>query len=48
MSFLSGVDERCKHNPPIETEFEDLVGEALDSLPEDIARLMSNVAVVVE
>ena len=30
------------------TEFEDLVSEALDSLPEDISGLMSNVAVVVE
>jgi predicted Zn-dependent protease with MMP-like domain len=30
------------------TEFDELVSEALDSLPEDIGRLMSNVAVVVE
>jgi predicted Zn-dependent protease with MMP-like domain len=32
----------------VQAEFEDLVSEALDSLPEDISRLMSNVAVVVE
>ena len=32
----------------MQTEFEVLVSEALDSLPEDISRLMSNVAVVVE
>lgn len=30
------------------TEFDDLVSEALDSLPDDISCLMSNVAVVVE
>jgi predicted Zn-dependent protease with MMP-like domain len=30
------------------TEFDDLVSEALDSLPDDISRLMSNVAVIVE
>lgn len=30
------------------TEFDDQVAEALDSLPEDIRSLMSNVAVVVE
>ena len=30
------------------TEFDDLVSEALDSLPDDISSLMSNVAVVVE
>ncbi|HEX2241610.1 MAG TPA: metallopeptidase family protein [Actinomycetota bacterium] len=29
-------------------EFEQLVAEALDSLPEDIARMMNNVEVVVE
>ena len=29
-------------------DFQDLVAQALDSLPNDISRLMSNVAVVVE
>jgi predicted Zn-dependent protease with MMP-like domain len=29
-------------------DFDDLVSEALDSLPDDISELMSNVAVVVE
>jgi len=28
-------------------EFDELVGEALDSLPDDIRNLMSNVAVIV-
>lgn len=28
--------------------FEDLVGDALDGIPDDLARLMSNVAVMVE
>jgi predicted Zn-dependent protease with MMP-like domain len=32
----------------VETDFDTLVSEALDSLPDDISRLMSNVAVVVE
>jgi predicted Zn-dependent protease with MMP-like domain len=31
-----------------ETEFDDLVGEALDSIPAPLARAMDNVAVVVE
>jgi predicted Zn-dependent protease with MMP-like domain len=29
-------------------QFEELVGEALDSIPEELGRLMENVAVVVE
>ena len=32
----------------VEAAFDDLVSEALDSLPDDISELMSNVAVVVE
>ena len=32
----------------METHFDTLVSEALDSLPDDISRLMSNIAVVVE
>jgi len=32
----------------METDFEDLVSQALDSLPPDISGLMSNVAVVIE
>ena len=31
-----------------EETFEDLVGDALDGIPEDLARLMTNVAVMVE
>ena len=31
-----------------EDTFEDLVGAALDGIPEELARLMSNVAVIVE
>jgi predicted Zn-dependent protease with MMP-like domain len=30
------------------TDFDDLVSQALDSLPDDISSLMSNVAVVIE
>ena len=33
---------------PMQTEFDALVSEALDSLPDDISSLMSNVAVVIE
>jgi len=29
-------------------EFEDLVGEALDTIPDELARLMSNVVILVE
>jgi predicted Zn-dependent protease with MMP-like domain len=45
---LTGLDAFCKKIFLVHEEFEDLVSEALDSLPEDISRLMSNVAVVVE
>jgi len=31
-----------------EDTFEDLVGDALDGIPDELARLMSNVAVIVE
>ncbi|HSK26003.1 MAG TPA: metallopeptidase family protein [Jiangellales bacterium] len=31
-----------------EADFEELVSEALDAIPEDLARLMSNVVVLVE
>jgi predicted Zn-dependent protease with MMP-like domain len=48
LTFLTGLDGSCKHYLPVPTDFEDLVSEALDSLPEDIGDLMSNVAVVVE
>ena len=42
-----GSVERCMEPETIDP-FEELVAEALDSLPEDIARMMSNVQVVVE
>jgi predicted Zn-dependent protease with MMP-like domain len=48
VTFLTGADTVCNRNAFVTTEFEDQVAEVLDSLPDDISDLMSNVAVVVE
>jgi predicted Zn-dependent protease with MMP-like domain len=46
--FLSGAGTVCNNNAFVTADFEEQVAEALDSLPDDISRLRSNVAVVVE
>jgi predicted Zn-dependent protease with MMP-like domain len=48
VTFLTGADTVCNRNAFVTTEFEDQVADVLDSLPDDISDLMSNVAVVVE
>ena len=45
---MNGAPDLPAPDEPVAADFEQLVGDALDELPDDIRKLMTNVAVTVE